>query len=514
MSAVAAPAPYKGAPWRSLFLRAPKYAHQLVARDNFCALGELASVRLGLKTGNDGFFYLRTAGAATALTLERSRSRRILVSGLNGWEGSLQSADLRPAVLNPHQLWEGEGQRQFTIPTSTGIAYLLPRDRAATGELAAYISLGEAQSVHEGPLVRSNGTSGRWWRQARAVANPPWVLPYNSAYDYGAWDNPSLAVINGRFVGVMPADGVDSELLGAALNTSMVILTRLLEGTSTGVEAAFDVGPPAAKRMSIPDVRKVPKSRRSQVIAALDALRDANYMPPAPDPEAKVHALRRELDLAVLRGLGHTAGEASAIAGRCYEDYARWRKTMRAMQVQMEANRSAMNRSGASRSVDPIRRAGRHVWDELAPDTPLWPSSLLTATDTFEEADIAVSWRPGVQEPMFDAGEAQASDGSTIDLTEWERVQYAGALLDVGFRPPLAIPVSRIRCTELLAALKAAQQDFEHAAIAKAVIYAGADGGAVVEHAEALWRRASRLSGMTLAVAPTPTLAHPGVTDP
>lgn len=63
-------------------------------------------------------------------------------------------------------------------------------------------------------------------------------------------------VLNGRFVGVEPHARTNSDLLGAALNSTFVILTRLLEGVSTGSEGAYDVGPPAARLMVIPDPRR------------------------------------------------------------------------------------------------------------------------------------------------------------------------------------------------------------------------------------------------------------------
>jgi hypothetical protein len=58
-------------------------------------------------------------------------------------------------------------------------------------------------------------------------------VTYNSAYDYGAWHNPSGAVLNGRFVGAEPLDPQASELLGAVLNITFAASGRLLEGVAT-----------------------------------------------------------------------------------------------------------------------------------------------------------------------------------------------------------------------------------------------------------------------------------------
>ena len=49
---------YNGSAWRARFLRAPKVALKLAERSDFVPLAELASVKLGLKTGADDFFFL------------------------------------------------------------------------------------------------------------------------------------------------------------------------------------------------------------------------------------------------------------------------------------------------------------------------------------------------------------------------------------------------------------------------------------------------------------------------
>ena len=206
---------YVGRAWRSRLLRAPKYALELARREDFVALGELASVELGLKTGADQFFFVRAREPEPESDgwLGRRRGRVIPVRGLGGWEGELATADLVPAALNPHRLFRS-GERRFSIPGDTGVFYLYPRKGRPRADLGNYVSAGERAGIHRRNLVRSN-QSEQWYRQSRGVVRPPWALPYNSAYDYGAWENPKGAMINGRFLGLGPRSDVDSEILGA-----------------------------------------------------------------------------------------------------------------------------------------------------------------------------------------------------------------------------------------------------------------------------------------------------------
>ncbi len=77
-------------------------------------------------------------------------------------------------------------------------------------------------------------------------------------------------------------------------------MARLLEGVATGVEGAFDVGPPAARRMSLPDVRRFSPAASATVTECLLEIQAENLMPPAPTRDGHVVRLRRQLDTSIL----------------------------------------------------------------------------------------------------------------------------------------------------------------------------------------------------------------------
>lgn len=488
---------YVGAAWRSRYLRAPKVALTLANRPDFCPLGELAEVRLGLKTGSDKFFFLNVTDSRPAESLFSTRAKKIGIKGLGNWEGAIDSRDLKSAVLNPHRLERDDGARSFLIPRSTSTVYLFPRDQTPSGDLGAYVAFAEMQGTDDLPLVKSNGTANRWYRQVRSSVTSQWVMPYNSQYDFGAWENPYGAVLNGRFIGVDAKEGVDAQLLGAVLNSTFVATGRLMQGVPTGTEGAIDVGPPAARLMAVPDVRQMNPSGIQEIQSVLERLRNLDVMPPAPDADGSVVPIRRELDIAILVALGMTRGQASALAGRCYESYARWRQRIRQVEEQMARNRRAMNKAGVNRSGDPLKRLAKRIWEELAPETPLLPSDQLHIADKFETVEIDRSWRPGPDVPMLQPGRAIGRTGEEVDLGSWHRVQYAGMLLNLGVRGPLPIPLEEQRAQIVVTRFSDESRRLLHAAEARAVAYSGADAQSVVDQVISLWHRACIDAGLT-----------------
>lgn len=333
--------------------------------------------------------------------------------------------------------------------------------------------------------------------QARRAVAYRWVLPYNSAYDYGAWDNHWGFVLNGRLVGVEPNADCPEELLGAVLNSTFAILTRLLEGTTTGTEAAFDVGPPAARRMRIPDPRRIAGPSVRAIEEVLAEMRSSDRLPSAPDESGGVTDLRRRLDLEVLQGLGCTRGDASVIAGRAYESYGRWRTAVRKVEEQMQAYRALMNRKGVSRNLDPATLAARRTWEDLQAELPLLPADLVSISDFREHVEIDRSFHPGPQEPMLQPGRVRLQSGEEKDLGNWPRVLYATMLLEIGFPNPIEVVEDTGLAQRVVNAFEQADRRLDELATERGAVYAsGATLEAVVARVKKLWLAECRKSGM------------------
>lgn len=492
---------YKGAAWRARFLRAPKVALELANRPDFTSIQTIATVKLGLKTGADSFFFLERLPNPTGDKELLPRRGIVLVKGLDGWRGELASSDLRTAALNPHQLFLGD-DRRFSIPDDGKHFYLYPQPGKPKHGLAEYVRVGELQGVHQGDLVRSNGSEGIWYRQVRSLITSEWALPYNSAYDYGAWHNPKGAVLNGRFVGADPVNGIDTYLLGAALNSTFAVIGRLIEGVATGVEGAFDVGPPAARKIMLPDIRRIEGKPLQEVVTAFGKIKAGGVMIGAPLRDGTTHPLRWELDTSLLVALGMTKGQAIALLERVYVSYGRWRGNIEDVEIQMRANRRQMQATGQSRNQRPIEAAGRRIWEEIEHLIPLFPKAYLPKDEIVELVNVPSSAAIPTSRPLFEAGVLRTKS-KAIDLGSFERVQYVAMLRALGLVGNIDIPVSSAKAGAIADLFEKEQSRFTELAAENASKYlSGADAlREGVEIARKHWHAACRKSA--LAKAPT-----------
>ena len=483
---MASSARYRGSAWNARFLYAPKLALELAQREDFVPLRSLANVKLGVKTGSDEFFFLSNAEGSS-----RSASYRH-VRGFRGWVGDIAKADLALAIRNPRDLTRG-GERLFRVPRRLNNFYLYPTSYRLRADLEDYVQLGEDARVNERPLVRTNAGESDWFVQARVIVKPDWVLPYNSAYDYGAFENDVGAVINGRFVGATAKDGTDRELLGASLNSTFAIVGRLIEGVPTGNEGAFDVGPPAARLVKIPDVRAMRGPGLEQVRAVVNDLRQSNEMPGAPDRNGHVSEIRRRLDDAMMHALGMSAGDRAVLLDKLYASYGRWRSSVEDVEMRMRANRRTTARLGLSRSESPVVRASRTVWEELKEDYPALPSDLLDENDTFDPVDISPRYQGLGQDALFGEGLVPDGHGGMIDLQSTDRLDYGLLLRELGYGRTLDIVRGDSRARDLVEHARREIVRFLQEAAVHAREYVGQDAvGTVVDSAMRLWYEHSR----------------------
>lgn len=380
-------------------------------------------MKLGAKTGNDAFFYVTLTGEGSLSKPE--------VTGIGGWIGSILKTNLRPVLQNPRDLDADDGRRFVVRARELQNRYFAPSSGTRDEGVKNYVAFGEDKSVHRQTLVLQNADDV-WFRQGRSVIASAWALPYNSAYDYFAVDNTGAgAVLNGRFIGVEALQGVDSDLLGAVLNSTFVMAGRLLVGVATGNEGAYDVGPPAARKMRVPDPRKFSASGAIVVRAALDAIRAANLIPPAPSTDSGVSLLRRQLDQAILEAMGESAGDAAVILDHLYASYARWRAAVANVEGQVRINRRALGQRGGSRSEDPTVKTSRTVLDEIRDGVAL-DVSHLDSTTLLEWIDAHAPIED-VQDALIEKTTVIARCGNVVDVESSDRVHLVGALRSLGW---------------------------------------------------------------------------------
>src|SRR6266508_879825 len=499
---MAAAAKYSARPWRARFLRSPKVALEFASRADFLSLEKLAELRLGLKTGSDKFFYLgptpRPPKSEQPSFAGMNLRGTAHVRGLNEWEGEIPKGDLLPAIRNPHELLFEDGSRPFVIPSKPTVYYVYPRDRKPQSQLDEYILMAEQVGISQQRLVQSNG-SNHWYRQARGLVRSRWALPYNSAYDYGAWDNETAAVLNGRFVGVEALDGIDEELLGAVLNSTFAMAGRLLEGVTTGVEGALDVGPPAARRIMVPDIQKFSAKGSALVKEVMAAIRAQDRMPPGPALNESVDRLRVRLDRSLLVALGMTEGQAAAVLDRLYESYRRWREGVRDVERQMRQYRSQMNRSGQSRASrkSPEETAANEIWDVLQADYARLPFDLLLEDEATQTIEMPRTVDVPQDKPLFDETKVSLPNGTMLELDSWDRVRYLSLLKEIGFHSPFTLPKDATRAGAIVDQFAEARQRQRGVAEEMAISRVTKDKRQkVVDLVVERWLKACREAGM------------------
>lgn len=277
----------------------------------------------------------------------------------------------------------------------------------------------------------------------------PWVLPYNSAYDYGAWSNPNGHVLNGRFVGADSLYPDLSFLLGAVLNSTFAAAGRLIEGVATGVEGAFDVGPPAARKVMVPDIRMMEGAGRAKVEQVFREIERVDVMPPLPRRDSTVPPVRRKLDAALLVALGLTEGKAAVVSDRLYTNYARWRGNVEDVEGQMRVNRRQMSASGVKRDQNPADVASRRVWEEIKHRIPMFPTAYLPAEETLEVVNVSAAAPVPPTKPLFDVG-IICSKTKVVDLGSFDRVRYVAMLRELGIVGNIEVPLSETRAAAVV----------------------------------------------------------------
>jgi hypothetical protein len=240
-----------------------------------------------------------------------------------------------------------------------------------------------------------------------------------------------------------------------------------------------------------------------EVIAIFAEWESRDEMLPGPTRTAHVDALRHRLDLAILVALGLTRGEASSIVGSLYESYARWRASVENVETMMRANRREMTRNRTGRTVNPIALAAERVWEELSPDFPPLPRSLLLEEDEFDSVDAQNDLDFDSRQPGLLPGAIALQGGGYADLGSFDRVRYAAMLLHSGFEPPVQILRSAKKAGAVVEAFETTRRLLLQEADRRASAYVRDDDskGSVIPLVERKWLSTCREAGMLPSVA-------------
>ncbi len=269
---------YGGNKWGGKYLRAPDIYWTILekGKGKLVCLGDIAKVRFGIKTGANEFFYLDEAK-------------------IQKW--GIEDEFLKPVIKSPREckrILIDAKDLKFKI----FMCHKDKRDLKGTAALE-YIKWGESQHFHERPSCSGRA---RWWDiGVWDYADLLWVeTMYES---YRVYLNSSSVYESDKFYGIIFSG--DKYKLAASLNSSLVLLSKLISGFASLGEGALKTAVYEVKYFKIPSPALVNISilKCNHIFRReIGAIKD----------EIEMHD-RLELDQVIFDALSLTQGERDAV---------------------------------------------------------------------------------------------------------------------------------------------------------------------------------------------------------
>ena len=421
---------YFGGKWGQ-YVRAPDLWFDLLDRcgDRLVPLAQIAQVRFGVKSGNDGFFFpidasaevLERDGDPAAFEAEHGVARREVELGrVKVVRCGEKLGELRPleaSVLEPevHNLKDVKGYaarpedcRRLILLTGRRTADLPPH-------AAAYVKWGERNGWHEKSTTAARQTETRDWHDLSGHRRGAMFWSMMQQYRHVIPANDASLICNHNLFDVDARDGDEAAALNGVLNSSITILAKNVFGRPVGVEGNQKTEVIDVKMMLVPDVRRASAADRRRVAAAMDALKrrkPLNLISPrefhrtkheSKGENEKLAALsdageleqtdRRELDDAVLRLLGYgDAAERGRLLDALYDHLRRHFIEVRRKEEKANANKKRAKKKGGRGSPAAVAEAVVRQLRERSPGLfRRYPQAFVDAavlaamtTDTFE----------------------------------------------------------------------------------------------------------------------------------
>ncbi len=274
-------------------------------------LSEVASVRRGITTGANEFFYVKPVGRGAA-NGKQSASPLVEIETAAGERHLVESEYLSPII--------------FSLKEISGI--LLDRPASArllfncaatpleiTGARAlSYIRAGERAGYHKRPSCAARQS---WYAVACDRKPAPLILPSKVGERWLVAINRARVFEDKKLYGVFPRKGLSHQLLAALLNSTWArYYAEITCRQMTGAQAIADIDVAVAEQIMIPDARELSAAIKRRLESALTAIARR----PVLSLFAEVQrADRRRLDGLVLEAIGFTdRTERNAVLDELY----------------------------------------------------------------------------------------------------------------------------------------------------------------------------------------------------
>ena len=327
-------------------LRAPDLWFEFLhdCGDKLAPLGEVAEVKFGVKSGTDCFFFPKDCSAECLaqiaddydFRLTYHVARRDVASGkvklVKCCEGRGEIRPIEAKYLEPeiHSLMEVKG---YTVSSADcGRLILLvggKRHDLKDKYVQEYIQWGESQGYNEGATCQGRVTDEREWFDLTGHDRGDLFWPMAQQYKHVIPINERQLICNHNLFDVTPKS-VEAETLAGILNSTWVILSKLLYGRPVGVEGNLKTEVVDVKMMLVPDPRPATAKSIAGVAAAFDEmkkrtamqllserrLREMSYTARGKEAELRSLSDQSELDMPDRRNLDDAVLELLGIRSR------------------------------------------------------------------------------------------------------------------------------------------------------------------------------------------------------
>lgn len=277
---------YFGGKW-GVYLRAPDLWFELLDKhgDKLTPLGKLASIKRGITSGKDDFFFpieisndcLTNLLDANAFELEYGVPRKQVESGkvklvLAGkGKGELHAIEAEYLEPEVHSLMGIERPVVYSSDSKNSI-FLCSSGVTVKPLARKYIRWAEKLGWHKNATCSARITETRDWWDLTDHRRAPVLWPKEKQYRHIAPANPELLVANCRLYEVYPNHSDNPLLWGAILNSTLVLMSSFQYGRPMGNEGNWSTMVVDVNMMLVPSSTKITTSVQGKLIAAFGKL--------------------------------------------------------------------------------------------------------------------------------------------------------------------------------------------------------------------------------------------------
>ena len=487
------------------YLRAPAVYFRIMERygSRFVPLGEIATIRFGIKSGCDDFFMPRDVSAdyldkysktdwhnAPLMThckrAEVESGKVKLVEAGDGTVHPVEKKFLRPEV---HSLMEV--QRPRVLPSELARLVLFvsePIRELRNTHVREYLRYGEkttfaSKKSKAVPVPKRATCAGRDpWYDLTYTKRGHLIWPKSQQYRHVVVYNENRLIVNCNLYDVTVADeSIEPGLAAAVLNSTLVGLTKAYFGRYAGAEGNLKTEVIDVNLLEIPDPRQATPSVAKKLNEAFTQLCQRDTLPMVEEEFMECHSAeraqklgdkpigfplelqkqdRRALDLAVFELLGVAdAREREALCDELYCETAAHFRQIRIVEIQKQEQRAGA--SGREFRTDEL---AADLWDALsegdktnvlewlaakvsppAVSAPLWGNepTLPDASDMF-----------GANTIFFKGGAAERASTASLEFPSRAHAELAFLLAENGVRADVYLPSDEKAAAKALAELR------------------------------------------------------------